>query len=59
MTIEGAAACLGMTAGGVIVAARGISGFSLPHLEQGLPLMLLEATVARAIALRQFQRRAL
>ncbi len=45
------AAYLGMTAGGVITVARVLSGFTLPHLAQGLSLMLLEATVMLTVSI--------
>lgn len=36
---------LALMAGGTLLVARVLTGFTPPHVEQGLPLMLLEATV--------------
>lgn len=46
-----AAAYLGLTAGGVVLASRIVSGFVLPGVERGLPLMLLEATVMLTVSI--------
>ncbi|MBI1874748.1 MAG: ABC transporter permease [Acidobacteria bacterium] len=46
-----AAAYLAVTAGGVILASRVVSGFLLPGVERGLPLMLLEATVMLTVSI--------
>lgn len=46
-----AAAYLALTAGGVILVSRIITGFAIPGLERGLPLMLLEATVMLTVSI--------
>lgn len=46
-----AAFYLALTAGGVVVASRLVSGFLVPGVERGLPLMLLEATVMLTVSI--------
>jgi len=45
------AAYLALMAGGTLVLAKIITGASPPHVEQGLPLMLLEATVLLSMSI--------
>ncbi len=42
---------LALMAGGTLLTARAITGFTPPHVEQGLPLMLLEATVLLTLSI--------
>ena len=42
---------LALMAGGTLLVARALTGFTPPHVEQGLPLMLLEATVLLTLSI--------
>jgi ABC-type transport system involved in multi-copper enzyme maturation permease subunit len=42
---------LALVAGGVLVAARVVGGFTPPHVERGLPLMLLEGTLLLTLSI--------
>ncbi|MEP7027759.1 MAG: ABC transporter permease [Candidatus Eisenbacteria bacterium] len=42
---------LALMAGGTLLVARLLTGFTPPHVEQGLPLMLLEATVLLTLSI--------
>lgn len=42
---------LGLMAGGTLLVARVLTGVTPPHVEQGLPLMLLEATVLLSLSI--------
>ena len=40
-----------LTVGGVLVVARGVGHFTPPHIERGLPLLFLEATLLLTVAI--------
>ena len=42
---------LALLAGGALAIMRGLTGFTPPHIELGLPLMLLEATVILSLSI--------